>query len=199
MSSITLFRLSGWAGILCGSLIIIDTLFIELFLPLNALTNSFGQLAVILALLVLTGMYLWHRPAGGILGDIGYIVNFIGLVLLVGVDFAGNYILPYLNQSATQELFAGPTRFMFLISALVFLAGVVMFGRAIFRARVFPPLAAWMYMIGFGLYSLSPFLPDVIVRIAQVTGSLAVMWFGYVLITRTMSTEARSMIRPSTT
>ena len=199
MSSITLFRLSGWASILCGLLIIFDTLFVELFLPPSALTSSFGQLAVILALLVLTGMYLWQRPASGVLGDIGYIVNFMGLALLIGVDFAGNYILPYLSQSARQELFAGPTRFMFLISAMVFLAGVVLFGLAILRARVFPQFAAVMYMIGFALYSLSPFLPDVIVRIAQVTGSLAVVWFGYILLTKTMSVEARGMIHPSTT
>jgi hypothetical protein len=199
MSSNALFRLSGLAGILCGLFIIIDTLFIELFLPLNALTNSVGQFAVILALLVLTGMYLWQRPASGLLGDIGYLVNFIGLVLLIGVAFAGNYILPYLDQSATQELFAGPTRFVFLISALVFLAGVVLFGLAIFRARVFPQPAAIMYMIGFALYSLSPFLPDAIVRIAQVTGSLAVMWFGYALLIKTMSMESRSMISPSAT
>jgi hypothetical protein len=199
MSSVTLFRLSGWASILCGLLIIIDTLFIELFLPFSALTSSFGQLAVILALLVLTGMYLWQRSASGILGDIGYIVNFIGLALLIGVDFAGNYILPYLDQNATQELFAGPTRFMFLISAMVFLAGVILFGLAIFRARVFPQLAAGMYMIGFALYSLSPFLPDIIVRIAQVTGAVAVVWFGYVLVTQTMSMEAKNVIRPSIT
>ena len=199
MSSTTLFRLSGWASILCGLLIIIDTLLIELFLPFSALTSSFGQLAVILALLVLTGMYLWQRPAGGILGDIGYIVNFIGLALLIGVDFAGNYILPYLDPNATRELFAGPTRFMFLISAMVFLAGVVLFGLTIFRAHVFPQLAAVLYMIGFALYSLSPFLPDAIVRIAQVTGSVAVMWFGYVLLTKTISTETRRIIRPSAT
>lgn len=199
MSSTTLFRLSGWAGILCGLLIIIDTLFIELFVPLNALTNSFGQIAVILALLVLTSMYLWQRPASGILGDIGYIVNFIGLALLIGVDFAGNYILPYLSKNATQELFAGPTRFIFVLCAMVFLAGVVLFGLATFRAGVFPKLVAVMYIIGFVLYSLSPFLPDSIVRIAQVMGSVAVMWFGYLLVTGTMPMEARSMVRPSAT
>lgn len=199
MSSITLFRLSGWAGILCGLFIIVDTLIIELFLPLNALTNSIGQLAVILALITLTGAYLWQRPASGILGDLGYIVNFIGLALLVGVDFAGNYILPYLNQSATQELFAGPTRSIFVICAMVFLVGVVLFGLAIFRASVFPRLSAVMYTIGFVLFSLSPFLPDIVVRIAQVTGSVAVMWFGYVLVTDTMPMEARSMMRPSAT
>lgn len=199
MSSKTLFRLSGWAGILCGLLIIVDTVFIELFLPPDVLTSSFGQLAVTLALLVLTGVYLWQKSVSGILGAIGYAVNFIGLALLAGVDFAGNYILPYLDQSVTQTLFAGPLRLVFLICSLIFVIGVVLFGIATFRAGTFPRLTAVMYILGFTLFGLSPFLPEVIARTAQVIGAVAVIWFGYVLITSTAPIEARSAIRPSAT
>lgn len=176
-----LLQLSAWAAITSGLLIIIKKLVVELLLPLNPATNAVGSFGLFLGLFTLTGVYLYQREASGTLGFIGYLVNWFGLLAVSGVDYAKNYILPYLSKGELQGLLAGPTRLVFLSSALFFLVGVILFSAASLRARIFPRLAILFYMIGFTLYSLSFLLPDVVVRSAEVLGALGIIWLGYTL------------------
>lgn len=178
-----LYRLSAWAAILSGLLIIIKKLVVELLLPLNPTTNAVGSFGLLLGLFTLTGVYVYQREASGRLGLIGYLVNWFGLAFVSGVDYAKLYILPYLSKSELQALLAGPTKLVFVCSAIFFLAGVLLFSTASFRARVFPPLAILFYLLGFTLYSLSFLLPDVVVRTAEVGGALGVIWLGYAMLT----------------
>ncbi len=179
----TLYRLSAWAAILSGLFIIIKKLVVELLLPVNPATNAVGSFGLLLGLFTLTGVYVYQREASGRLGLIGYLVNWFGLAFVSGVDYAKLYILPYLSKSELQALLAGPTKLVFVCSAIFFLAGVILFSAASFRARVFPPLAILFYLLGFTLYSLSFLLPDVVVRTAEVGGALGVIWFGYAMLT----------------
>ena len=178
-----LYRLSAWAAILSGLLIIIKKLVVELLLPLNPTTNAVGSFGLLLGLFTLTGVYVYQREASGRLGLIGYLVNWFGLAFVSGVDYAKLYILPYLSKSELQALLAGPTKLVFVCSAIFFLAGVLLFSTASFRARVFPPLAILFYLLGFTLYSLSFLLPDVVVRTAEVGGALGVIWLVYAMLT----------------
>jgi hypothetical protein len=178
-----LYRLSAWAAILSGLFIIIKKLVVELLLPLNPVTNAIGSFGLFLGLFTLTGVYLYQREASGRLGLIGYLINWFGLAFVSGVDYTRLYILPYLSKSEIQALLAGPTKLVFLACALFFLAGVILFSIASFRARVFPRLAILLYLIGFTIYSLSFFLPDVVVRTAEVGGALGIFWLGYALLT----------------
>ncbi len=178
-----LSQLSAWAAIMSGLLIIIKKLIVELLLPLNPATNAVGSFGLFLGLFTLTGAYLYQREASGTLGLVGFLANWFGLISVSGVDYAKNYILPYLSKSEIQILLAGPTRLAFLSCALFFLVGVILFSAALLRARVFPRLATLFYMIGFMLYSLSFLLPDTIVRIAEVVGALGIIWMGYTMLT----------------
>lgn len=175
----SLYRLSAWAAILSGLFIIVKKLIVELLLPLNPLTNAVGSFGLILGLFALTGIYLYQREASGQLGLIGYLVNWFSLAFVSGVDYTRLYVLPYLSQNEIQALLVGPTRLVFLSCALFFGIGVLLFGVASLRARVFPRLAILLYMLGFTLYSLSFVLPVLVVRIAEVGGALGVVWFGY--------------------
>ncbi len=177
-----LYRLTAWAAILSGLLIISKKLIVELLLPLNPITNAVGSFGLFLGLFTLTGLYVYQRQASGTVGLIGYLVNWFGLAFVSGVDFARLYILPYLSQNEIQTLLAGPTKLVFVSCALFFLVGVLLFGAASLRARVFPRLAIVLYMLGFTLYSLSFFLPVLVVRIAEVGGALGVIWWGYALL-----------------
>ena len=177
-----LYRLSAWAAIMSGLLIICKKLVVELLLPLNPVTNAVGSFGLLLGLFTLTGVYVYQREASGRLGLIGYLVNWFGLALVSGVDYAKLYILPYLSKSELQALLAGPTKLVFLSCAIFFLAGVILFSIASLRARVFPRLAILFYLLGFTLYSLSFLLPDVVVRTAEVGGALGVIWLGYAML-----------------
>jgi hypothetical protein len=194
----TLYRLCAWAAILSGLLIIIKKLIVELLLPLNPITNAIGSFGLFLGLFTLTGLYVYQREASGRLGLIGYLVNWFGLAFASGVDYAKLYILPYLSQNEVQALLAGPTKLVFLSSALFFLVGVILFSVATLRARVFPRLAILLYMLGFALYGLSFFLPVIVVRIAEVGGALGVIWLGYALLTalrKTTTAQPSQVVR----
>lgn len=187
-----LYRLTAWAAILSGVAIIVKKLVVELLLPLNPATNAVGTSGLLLGLFTLTGVYLYQREASGRLGLIGYLVNWFGLAAVAGVDYARNYILPYLSKGELQALLAGPTKLVFLISALFFLAGVVLFSVASLRAGVFPRLAFLLYLIGFTVWSLSFLFPDVVVRIAEVGGALGITWLGYAMLTALMKSAPRA-------
>ena len=101
-----LYRLSAWAAILSGLLIISKKLVVELLLPLNPATNAVGSFGLLLGLFTLTGVYLYQREASGRLGLIGYLVNWFGLAFVSGVDYTKLYILPYLSKSELQALLA---------------------------------------------------------------------------------------------
>jgi hypothetical protein len=178
-----LYRWSAWAAILSGLLIIIKKLVVELLLPLNPATNAVGSFGLMLGLFTLTGVYIYQSEASGQLGLVGYLTNWFGLASVAGVDYAKNYILPYLSKSELQALLAGPTKLAFLSCAIFFLAGVILFSVASLRARVFPRLAVLLYLIGFTLYSLSFLLPDIVVRTAEVVGALGIIWLGYAMWT----------------
>ena len=179
----SLYRRSAWTAILSGLLIISKKLIVELLLPLNPITNAVGSFGLFLGLFTLTGLYVYQREASGRFGLIGYLVNWFGLAFVSGVDYARLYILPYLSQRETQALLAGPTKLVFVSCALFFLLGVILFSTASLRARVFPRLAIILYMLGFTFYSLSFFLPVLVVRIAEVGGAVGVIWWGYALLT----------------
>jgi hypothetical protein len=195
MSPTSLFRFSGFAAILSGLFLIVDTLVIELFLPETALTNTVGYSGLVIGVFALIGVYFFQRTKGGYFGDISFMVNFLGLLLIVGVMFFINYIRPFLSQEALQALLAGPTRAVLLVSAQTFLLGVLLFGISIFRAGVFPRLAAVLYIVGFVIFSLEPLLPDAIVRTAQVLGSISVIWFGYTLLSTTQAISVAQLAR----
>ncbi len=178
-----LYRLSAWAAMLSGLAIMIKKLVVDLFIPLNPATNAVGTFGLLLGLFTLTGVYLYQREASGRLGLIGYLINWFGLATVAGVDYARNYILPYLSKSEVQALLAGPTKLVFIVCAIFFLVGVWLFSAASLRARVFPRLAILLYLIGFTIWSLSFFLPNVVVIIAEVGGALGILWLGYAMWT----------------
>ena len=190
MFPVRLYRLVALAAMLSGLFIIIKKLVVELLLPLNPATNAVGTAGLLLGLFALTGIYLYERQASGSFGLVSYLVNWFGLGAVAGVDYARNYILPYLSKSEVQALLAGPTRLAFIACALFFLVGVVLFSAASLRAGVFPRLAIVLYLIGFTVYSLSFFLPYVVVVIAEVSGAVGIIWLGYALWVATRKAAA---------
>ncbi len=193
MSVSTLYKLCGWAAVSGGLIVVFKKLVIELFLPVNVATNAFGTVGLLLTFFSLFGVYWYQKEATGRLGLIGFLVNWFGIGLVAGVDYTRLYVFPFLSQETVAELLAGPTRTVFLISTLVFLSGVILFSIASLRVSYFPKLAILMYLIGFVPYSLSFLFPEALVRVAQVTGEIGIIWLGWTLVLaarETMSSHA---------
>jgi hypothetical protein len=189
-----LYSLTAWSLMASGTFIIFKKLVVEPFLPLNVATNAFGTFGLLFGLFALTGIALYQREATGMFGLIAYIVQWFGLAAVSGVDYARNYILPFMSKSEIQALLAGQTKLAFLVSALFFLAGVILFSIAMLRARLFPAVPVVMYMIGFSIWSLSFALPAIVALSAQIVGAVGIAWMGF-----SMAMQVQRRVKSATT
>lgn len=189
MSLTHFYRLSAATMMLGGVFVLIKKLIVEIFLPVSPVTNAAGTIGLLLSFFSLTGLYLYQSKSLGRLGLIGFLVNWFGIGAVAGLDYARLYVLPFLDKEVTTQLLAGPTMTVFFVTALIFLAGVLLFGVSMLRARVLPYLPVVMYIIGYIPYSLPTLFPVPIVRIAQVVATLGIMGMGYALWMLTRKAE----------
>jgi hypothetical protein len=107
-----------------------------------------------LALAGITGMYLSQTRQAGVLGLIGYLLLGAFYLVIMPIEFIAAYVLPsladtepgYVNDvlaaaaggTATGDI--GLLQTAFILSGVLYLAGGLVFGIALFRARV---LARW--------------------------------------------------------
>jgi hypothetical protein len=107
-----------------------------------------------LALVGITGMYLLQMRQLGVLGLVGYVLLSAFYVLEAGIEIVGGYVLPsladvsprYVNDvltAATGGSAAGDIGLLqtvFAVAGVCYIGGGLIFGIALFRARV---LARW--------------------------------------------------------
>jgi hypothetical protein len=195
MSSSTLFRLSGLAGLVCGLVILVQRLVIDSIVTGSPL--AIGPLGPILGLLVLTGAYLRQREESGVLGGVAFIVGFLSMGFITGIDFTRRYILVQLDPEIVQALFMGPLRYLFLACGVSFLVGVLLFGVSSLRAGVFSRWAILLYVVGFVPYSVPILFPPFVVTAGQAVGALGIIWLGWELW-RGEQPVARQKLMPAT-
>ena len=182
MQSRTLYRLAGWAGLAGGTLLLVAAARRAGLLPENAFTHAIAPPASALALFTLTALYLRQRTRTGALGLVGYAVNLLGLAGLFAVEFVTHAVFPYLDRATRDAVLAGPTRGYLLTVALLFLTGVLLFGLASLRARVFPVPAVALYVAGFASAALRGIVPDAVYLTGLCVGALGTLWLSLALI-----------------
>jgi hypothetical protein len=190
MSSSSLFRIAGLAGVLCGLILVFNAARRGGLIPENLFTHGVAPLSPILGLFALTGLYLWQRRESGSLGVVGYGLNIVGLAGIVGIESILNYVFPYLDGATISTLLNGPTRTMFFVISMLFLAGVLTFGLASWRARRLPPTALLLYAIGSIPIALRGVVPEITVPTGQVLAAAGVVWLSLALY-RVASSESR--------
>jgi hypothetical protein len=108
----------------------------------------------VLALIGITGMYLRQVRQTGVLGRVGYLVFGAGYVLMLSTEIIAAFVLPglahsspgYVNNVVVAAVGGTPTRSiggmqtLFDLTGLTYMVGGLLFGIALFRARV---LARW--------------------------------------------------------
>jgi hypothetical protein len=115
-----------------------------------------------LAIAGLTGMYLHQRRQVGALGLVGYLMFAAGYFLMSSVEAAAAFVLPtlahtepgYVNdvlRASAGESPAGDIgalQTLFNVVGVLFMAGGLLFGIAMFRARVLARWAAALLAVG---------------------------------------------------
>ena len=124
--------------------------------------NGAKFVMAVLALAGITGMYLRQVRQIGILGLIGYLVFSAGYIVMLGIEFVATVVFPtladtapgYVNDVLITAAGGTPAGDIGLMQTALsaegvgYLAGGLLFGIALFRARVLARWAAALLAIG---------------------------------------------------
>lgn len=146
----------------------------------------------LLGLIGMTGLYVRQAKEVGWLGLIGYAMFSLFLALTMTLVFAEAFILPLLAtetpkfvegflgivSGVTSEVDLGSLPTLGTLAGVFYMFGGVLFGSAIFRARILPRWAGFVFAFGTVLPLL---LPHAIVRLAAVPVGLGLAWLGFAL------------------
>lgn len=160
-----------------------------------AVRNSLKMVMAALALAGITGMYLRQVKQIGVLGLVGYLVFCAGYLTILAVTFVSAYVLPaiaatnpgYVNDvlaAATNGMASGDIGLMqgaLNVSAITFLGGGLIFGIAMYRARVLARWAATLLAVASVLTVTLAVLPDAFYRFLAFPNAIAMIGLGYSL------------------
>jgi hypothetical protein len=203
ITSAKLTRAAGMSALLAG-LIYISIQFIHPHEDLATVTTTgwvvvagLTALMALLALVGITGMYARQIEQMGVLGLIGYLIYSAFFLLVIGYSFIEVFVLPQLADDAPRfvsdslALFAnetivgelGPLKALNPIAAVAYLFGGLLFGIALYRARI---LARWACMVLAAGTAVTPLVvsvvPHSVGRMAALPVGIALAGLGYSLL-----------------
>ncbi len=196
MSTAKLIRWSGLISILAGGLYALGALLHPVGEDLNAYlspnwvpAHQVYWVSAKLMLFGLLGLYARQVEETGWLGLVGFVLAFIGTVLVSGI-FAMASTVVHLVAVQAPALFdqaVTPPTFAVLVLVLGYILGYVLFGIATTRAGVFPRGSGLLLIIGSVMFfisesvSLNASLSHVIVTIGDVIFGASFVWMGFAL------------------
>jgi len=149
----------------------------------------------ILALIGVAGLYLRQVRETRVLGLVGVVLLGIGFLMIAIVSFAEAVILPQIVGTAPgyvsdflATLVGGPVRgdvggftVANQVAAGTYLLGGLVFGIALYRARIVARWASLLLSLGALASLLAAVLPDSLLRTATFPTAIALMGLGYSL------------------
>ena len=178
----TLYRIAAAAGVGSAAVLLINAAKRAELIPTSAFTQLVAPVAEILALALVTALYLGYGRRTGIFGLVAYLLNAFALSALVGVEFVINLVFHDLPAETIQQLRAGPLGVALTAASVAFLLGTLSFVTAMLRGRVVHAAPLVLYAVGAIPISLRAFAPEAVldmglVVLAAGTGWLAVWLF----------------------
>jgi hypothetical protein len=157
--------------------------------------NTAKAVFAALGLAGITGMYLRQVRQMGVLGLLGFLLLSSGYVLILGTSLIAGYVLPSLADTDPAYVDAvlataaggmpssdiGALHPALLVEGFAYLAGGLLFGIALFRARVLARWAAVLLAVGAVLSVALPVLSDSAYRLLAYPHAVALVGLGYSL------------------
>ena len=164
-----------------------------------------------LSLAGITGMYLRQVKKTGVLGLIGYLVLATGFLLMFSTEVIGVVVVPSIAGTspgyvtdvlavavpgghATGDL--GLIQQLSQLAGVGYLAGGLLFGIALFRARILARWAAALLAVGAVATLAIPLLPQINFRLFAIPTGVALIGLGYSLWREQRSPAARPVPSP---
>lgn len=165
-----------------------------------------------LAIAGLTGMYLHQRRRVGALGLVGYLVFAAGYLLMSSVEAIAAFVLPTLahsepgyvddvlrasaGQSAAGDI--GGLQTLFSLVGILYMSGGLLFGIAMFRARILARWAAALLAVATVATAALKYLPESFDRPFAVPAGVALIGLG-VSLWRTQRAAVTAAVGESVT
>ncbi len=202
MSRNRLFRIGGASAMVGGALMVIDVvphLFVDDTLRPTALGGLAHELwhvpgivALPLALLGLIAIYLGQSSESGRLGLCGFVLLVIGMTVgaVYSTIFHGLFLpaVERVEAGLFERLLDNTTAAQFIrglvVQALGLGLGAILFGVATIRAKVFPPLAGWIFIAAALLAAANEAVPEGQL-VARALFGAGFIWLGADLRRRT--------------
>src|SRR5256885_696582 len=150
--------------------------------PDAAVLNAMAARGWFAGLFPLAGLYLRQRTAAGMLGLIGYGLNFAGLAGAFAIEYTLHFVFHYLPSDRVDALVDGGTGNAFRVTAIVLICGVLVFGIASWRARRYPVRAIAVYVVGMVPASLRNVVPEAVYLGGLLVAAAGVAWLSLALL-----------------
>jgi hypothetical protein len=202
ITSSTLIRWGGLSAMVAGLIFAgIQPLHPPLVLSsvntsLWAILNSLKTVMSIFGLFGIAALYARHVEKTGWLGLVGYLLLSIFYAVQMCYSFAEDLILPLLSTVAPKfvesslgmasgaggEMNLGAFATIYSLNSVLYPIGLVLFGIALFRARILPRWATVLLAVSGPLaVVMVVLLPDQLQRLAAMPMGIALAWLGYAL------------------
>jgi hypothetical protein len=160
-----------------------------------AVRSSVKVAMAALALVGITGMYLRQVTKTGLLGLVGYVVFGVGYLAIMSSAYVAGFVLPSVagtdpayvsdvlaaasNGSATGDI--GLMQTALQVQGFGYLAGSLLFGIALYRARVLSRWASALLAVSGVLTLALAVMPDAFYRLLAYPNGIAMVALGYSL------------------
>ena len=175
-SPAALYKAAAAAGGGSAVILLINTAKRAEIIPTTAFTQLVAPLAQILALALITGLYLAFGRRAGRFGLVAYLFNAFALVTLVGVEFVINLVFAELPTSTVDALRDGPLGIALTVASISFLTGTIAFAFAMVRTREVPTTPLAIYAIGAVPVSFRAFVPEVALDLGLLALAVGAGW-----------------------
>jgi hypothetical protein len=176
--STAIVRVGGVSAVLAGVLIIVQEVWSLAVgrISEGRLESTVHTTQVLLMVFAIVGLHLAQQHAAGLFGQVATLVALLGTVTLFGVALTEVTIVPELMASGSPLADDPPPTLSLvsLVSFVLFIVGLLLFGIAIWRARVLPRRAGALLVVGIVLGAALSQMVNGILTIYAV----AFIWLG---------------------
>lgn len=172
------FRIAAVAGVISGLVILVNAAKRAGLIPTSALTQLLAPTAQILGLLLVTGLFVAYGRRAGTLGLVGFLLNFVALATLVGVEFTINLVFAELPAATITDLRAGPLGTALLAASVLFLVGTLVFCASLALQRTVPLVPLALYAVGSVPVALRTAVSEAVLDAALAVLAISIVWLG---------------------
>jgi hypothetical protein len=174
--SVTLYRIASVAGMGSALTLLVNAAKRSSLIATTDLTQLLAPVAEILALGLVVGLFLAFGRRAGLLGTFAFVINFVALASLVGVEVVINLVFSKLPLTTIIDLRAGPLGLALVVSSVLFLLGTLAFVISLVVARGVPRIPLALYFIGAVPIALRAFVPEWALDLGLVILAAAIAW-----------------------